>query len=57
MRKSSESESGHAIRPKLVRGVGEDEHLEWEKLAEKLKAAKKRRARRTRCSGRTGRGR
>ena len=30
----------HAVRPKLVRGVGEDEELEWRKLADRLKAAK-----------------
>ena len=39
---SSSSESKHAIRPKLVRGVGDDEEVEWNKLAEKLKATKKR---------------
>ena len=39
--KSSSSDSKHAIRPKLVRGVGEEEELEWNKLAEKLKATKK----------------
>ena len=39
--KSSSSESKHAIRPKLVRGVGEEEEVEWNKLAEKLKATKK----------------
>ena len=52
--RSSSSESKHAIRPKLVRGVGDDEEVEWNKLAEKLKATKKRereRARRAR-SGR-----
>ena len=31
----------HAIRPKSVRGVEEEESLKWEELAEKLKAAKK----------------
>ena len=39
--KSSSSDSKHAIRPKLVRGVEEEEELEWNKLAEKLKATKK----------------
>ena len=41
MRRCSSSTCGHAVRPKLVRGVGEDENEDWEKLAERFKAAKK----------------
>ena len=41
MRRCSSSTHGHAVRPKSVRGVGEDENGKWEKLAERLKATKK----------------
>ena len=35
--RSSDRGCGHAVRPKIVRGVDEDEEAEWKKLAGKLK--------------------
>ena len=41
MKRCGLSSCGHAVRPNLVRGVVEEEDKEWEKLAEKMRAAKK----------------